>query len=102
MILTGLWGYIVVSVYENPDPREHPKSTSLNGGSYKVPLVYRPPNYGTYFLDPPRGSEKQSQGHCPLSQSSQMGGGGGGLGIRTFAVANHSDAHIIGGVQLLV
>ena len=23
----------------NPDPREDPKSRSLNGGSYKVPLV---------------------------------------------------------------
>ena len=35
----------------NPDPQEDPKSRSLNGGSYKVPLVARVPNYGIYFLD---------------------------------------------------
>ena len=28
-----------LGVLNNPDPREDPKSGSLNGGSYKVPLV---------------------------------------------------------------
>ena len=29
-----------------PDPREDPKSRSLNGGSYKVPLVVQGPKLG--------------------------------------------------------
>ena len=37
-----------------PDPREDPKSRSLNGASYKVPLLaFGAPNWGIYFLDPP-------------------------------------------------
>ena len=31
---------------KNPDPREDPKSRSLNGGSYKVPLVVQGPKLG--------------------------------------------------------
>ena len=44
-----LWGlegslFMTEEMYKNfkeryPDPREDPKSKSLNGGSYKVPLV---------------------------------------------------------------
>ena len=35
-----------------PDPREDPKSRSLNGGSFKVPFSSQGPNQGIYFLDP--------------------------------------------------
>ena len=40
----------------NPDPREDPKSRSLNGGSYKVPLVVWGPKLGDLLSRSSRGS----------------------------------------------
>ena len=39
-----------------PDPREDPKSRSLHGGSYKVPLVVEGPKLGDLLSRSPRGS----------------------------------------------
>ena len=39
-----------------PDPREDPKSRSLNGGSYKVPLVVEGPKLGDLLSRSSRGS----------------------------------------------
>ena len=44
-----------------PDPREDPKSRSLNGGSYKVPLVVWGPKLGDLLSRSSRGSGLMAQ-----------------------------------------
>ena len=44
----------------NPDPRKDPKSRSLNGGSYKVPLVVKGPKLGDLLSRSSRDSGKGS------------------------------------------
>ena len=50
--------YYDVAMYSNPDPWEDPKSRSLNGGSYKVPLVVWGPKLGDLLSRSSRGSGK--------------------------------------------
>ena len=61
---------MVLLSWLNPDPREDPKSRSLNGGSYKVPLVVQGPKLGDLLSRSSRGSGKKSFAFTPMRKAS--------------------------------